>query len=68
MRRRKIDAQLVFDARRKCTGASVHGVEQILLCLPMLYKVHNSRKCKDRAVVAAKIDDLERVLYALAHR
>jgi len=65
---RKMDAQLVREARRKCTGGTIHAVDQILLSLPVLLKVYNSPKCTDKEIVGVKIDDLERVLYALAHR
>lgn len=65
---RTMNAQLVHEVRRRCNGATVHVIEQLLCSLPMLIKVHNSPKCKDKDVVARQIDDLESRLWALAYR
>ncbi len=65
---RMMDAQLVHAAQKKCTGATRHPVDQLIMSLQVLIKVHNSPKCANREVVAAKIDHLEQVLHALAHR
>jgi folate-dependent phosphoribosylglycinamide formyltransferase PurN len=65
---RMMDAQLVHEARRKCTGGTIHAVDQILITLPILIKVHNSPRCTDKEAVGRRIDDLEQRLYALAHR
>lgn len=64
----KMDAQLVHEAQRKCNGATRHAVDQIILTLPVLIKVHNSPKCKDRPAVLKQIEDLQNRLWALAHR
>lgn len=66
--RRVINAQLIHEAQRKCNGATRHAVDQIILSLPYLIATYNHPKCKDRDEVCAKIDDLERTLWALAHR
>ena len=61
----KIKAQLVHDARRKCNGGTVHAVEQLLLCYPLLIEVYNRRPSQ---AAQMQIEDLENRLYALANR
>ncbi len=65
---RHMNAQLVMDVERRCTGATVHAIRQLLCSLPFLIAVHNHPRCTERPAIARKIDDLEMRLYALAHR
>jgi len=65
---RKMDAQLVHEAQRRCNGATRHAVDQIIYTLPMLIRVYNKSKGDYKAAVGKQIDDLEGNLWALAHR